>query len=166
MVATCLSEGDELVVLRRLVGGLAAVVRQGRPKWLDREVHLPRRNLLMANGGVPPECVGFDVSASVRTLVAACSARHTMNEIEKKMARRQPSCRSPTSTGRLLCVTLTEEGGLICSSDHSDNNKAESRIASPPVPRTRFRALYRVWKKAGDAILTRDRLSGDSSATP
>jgi hypothetical protein len=70
MVPTRLSKSDELVVLRRLVRGLATVVRQRRSKWLDREVHLPRRHLLMANGGVPPECVTFDVSANIGVDVA------------------------------------------------------------------------------------------------
>ena len=55
MVPSRLPERNELVALCELVRGLAAVVRQGRPKRFDREIHLPCGDLLLANREVPPE---------------------------------------------------------------------------------------------------------------
>ena len=65
MVSTRLRERNELVAPCDLVGCLAAVVGQRRTKRCDREIHLLRRDFLIANRKVPPDRVGFDVAADI-----------------------------------------------------------------------------------------------------
>src|SRR6185503_10105742 len=64
-VTAGLAEADHGVARRRSIRGLARVVGQVCPKWLDGEVHLPRGDLLIAERGVPPERVRLDVSPDV-----------------------------------------------------------------------------------------------------